>query len=232
MLGGRLVTGFATRAIGSALLVCAFVPPAQAGDGLYYKEIDGAIVFTNVQQKGLKIVPGFAPRHSFVAATPLPPSRHDGYIRRLGEELGVSPDLIKAVAMVESGLNPRARSPKGALGLMQLMPATAREYGVVDPYDPWENLRGGAAHLSDLLDRYDGDLSLTLAAYNAGSGAVKRYRGVPPYRETRNYVRKVRALLEGQGAARGPASMATRRTSPPKPLRVLRAPDGTIVAAN
>ena len=134
--------------------------------------------------------------------------------------------------MVESGLDPRARSPKGALGLMQLMPATARQYGVKDALDPWQNLRGGAAHLSDLLDRYDGDLTLTLAAYNAGSGAVQRYRGVPPYRETREYVRKVRNLLDGKGPARLPASTKSRRTAAPAPLRVMRAADGTLVAVN
>jgi len=205
---------------------------AHAGGGLYYKEVNGTIVFTNVEEKGLKVVPGFAPRHRFVATTPLPASRHDGYIDRLGEELGLSPDLIKAVAMVESGLDPRARSPKGALGLMQLMPATARQYGVDDPFDPWQNLRGGATHLSDLLERYDGDLSLTLAAYNAGSGAVQRHRGVPPYRETREYVRKVRTLLEGKSAVGRPDRVARRRAPSVSPVRVVRAADGTIVAAN
>jgi soluble lytic murein transglycosylase-like protein len=205
---------------------------AQAADGLYYKDVNGTIVFTNVEEKGLKVVPGFAPSRRFVAATPLPASRHDGYIQRLGEELGLSPDLIKAVAMVESGLDPRARSPKGALGLMQLMPATARQYGVDDPFDPRQNLRGGAAHLSDLLDRYDGNLSLALAAYNAGSGAVQRHRGVPPYRETREYVQKVRTLLEGKRAAALPDRVARRQATPVSPVRVVRAADGTIVAAN
>jgi soluble lytic murein transglycosylase-like protein len=105
---------------------------------------------------------------------------------------GVSPDLVRAVIQAESAFNPRARSVKGAMGLMQLMPATAAQYGVVDPYDPRENIRAGVAYLASLLSRYAGNVELALAAYNAGPAAVQKYGSVPPYRETRNYVNKIR----------------------------------------
>jgi soluble lytic murein transglycosylase-like protein len=107
----------------------------------------------------------------------------------------VRPDLVRAVMQVESGFNPRARSPKGAMGLMQLMPATARQYGVQDPYNPAENVRGGVAYLRELLDRYQNKEELALAAYNAGPAAVDRYgQSVPPYRETRNYVAQIHLM--------------------------------------
>ena len=108
---------------------------------------------------------------------------------------GVRPDLVRAVMQVESGFNPFARSPKGAMGLMQLMPATARQYGVVNAYNPAENVRGGVAYLRQLLDRYDNKEDLALAAYNAGPGAVDRHgQTVPPYRETRNYVEQINRI--------------------------------------
>jgi soluble lytic murein transglycosylase-like protein len=104
----------------------------------------------------------------------------------------VSADLVRALIQAESAFNPRALSPKGAMGLMQLMPATAVEYGVADPYDPVENIRAGVKYLKRLLDSYEGRVELALAAYNAGPGAVKKYGGtVPPYRETQNYVANV-----------------------------------------
>jgi len=106
---------------------------------------------------------------------------------------GVDPHLVRAVIEVESAYEPRAISPKGAMGLMQLMPATARQYGLADPFDPRANIDAGIRHLRSLLDRYD--VSLALAAYNAGEGAVERYQGVPPYRETRDYVTRVMSRL-------------------------------------
>lgn len=104
---------------------------------------------------------------------------------------GLDPQLVLAVVSVESGFRPEAVSPKGARGLMQLMPRTAESLGVEDAFDPEQNLDGGARHLGQLLTLYGGDLVKALAAYNAGEGAVDRHGGVPPYRETRAYVKKV-----------------------------------------
>ena len=133
-----------------------------------------------------------------VKATPDGAGRYDALIRRHASNYGVRAELVRAVIQVESAFNPRARSPKGAVGLMQLMPATAAALGVADRYDPAENIRGGVAYLSRLLRRYDGNEELALAAYNAGPQAVERYgNDVPPYRETRDYIRRVRTVTLG-----------------------------------
>jgi len=119
-------------------------------------------------------------------------SAYDDLIREHAAHYAVNPGLVRAVVQVESNFNPYARSPKGAMGLMQLMPATAQQFGVANPFDPSENIRGGTAYLRQLLDRYDNDKKLALAAYNAGPGAVDKYgETVPPYRETRDYVARV-----------------------------------------
>jgi soluble lytic murein transglycosylase-like protein len=118
------------------------------------------------------------------------------------EKHGLDPKLVMAVIAVESGFQPRAVSPKGAQGLMQLMPATARELGVKDAFDPAENVDGGTRYLRGLITRYGGNLAKALAAYNAGLGAVDRHRGIPPFRETRQYVENILARV-AEKPARG-----------------------------
>ena len=117
--------------------------------------------------------------------------RYDKLIEEAALAAIVDSQLLRAVIVVESGFDERAVSPRGARGLMQLMPATARRYGVRDLFNPGQNIRAGARYLRDLLDRYGGDLELALAAYNAGEDAVDRYRAVPPFVETRAYVPRV-----------------------------------------
>ena len=120
---------------------------------------------------------------------------YEGLIEEHAAAHDVNPALVRAVIQAESAFNPRARSHKGAMGLMQLMPATAAELGVRDPYDPRENIRAGVAYLKQLLMKY-ADEALALAAYNAGPAAVARYGTIPPYRETRNYVEKIRKATD------------------------------------
>lgn len=128
---------------------------------------------------------------------------YEPFIQEHSTRHALRADLVRAVIQVESGFNPRATSSKGAMGLMQLMPATARELGVFNPYDPAENIRGGTTYLRRLIDRYHGNEELALAAYNAGSTAVDRFgRVVPPYRETREYVRKVGSATSVEKATR------------------------------
>jgi soluble lytic murein transglycosylase-like protein len=143
-------------------------------------------------------------------AAPLLAANYEGLIDEHARRHDVRPDLVRAVIQVESAFNPAAVSPKGAMGLMQLMPATARSLGVGNPFDPQQNVRAGVAYLRQLLDRYDNDETLALAAYNAGPGAVDRYnQTVPPYRETRDYVARI-SEAAGQNRLQTPSTTIYR----------------------
>jgi len=163
---------------------------------------------------------------------PVPDSDLEPLIARHSGDQNLDPKLVKAVIQVESGYNSKARSNKGALGLMQLMPSTASLLNVQNPFDPEENLRGGTRYLRQLLDRFAGRVELALAGYNAGPGAVEKHRGVPPYAETRDYVRQVMALYRGPGEVGFTTTAASRSGLLPGNRRkphVIRGPNNRLL---
>lgn len=124
----------------------------------------------------------------------------DRLITEAANKYSVDVDLIRAVIRAESNFNPRARSPVGAEGLMQLMPGLQQDFGITDPFDPRQNVMGGVRYLRRLLDLHGGNVALALASYNAGPGNVARYGGIPPFRETRTYVKKIQGFLSSMAA--------------------------------
>ncbi len=155
-------------------------------------------------------------------------SEVDAAIEQAAARHNVDPNLVRAIIKVESNFNPRAVSHKGAMGLMQLMPGTAAQLRVENPFDPQQNVEGGVRHLKQLLQSFGGDVSLSLAAYNAGAGAVVRNGGIPPYRETRNYVRQITGLYWNGD----PQKLRYAGIFYAAPIRVTRDRWGTLVFSN
>lgn len=165
-----------------------------------WRDANGNLVLSNKRPNGSPIATYAVPQAQTVRATrPVTSTRrslYDDLITEHAQINGVRTDLVRAVMQVESGFNPVAKSPKGALGLMQLMPATIQRFRVLNPFNPVENIRAGVAYLRQLLDRYQDNEELALAAYNAGPGAVDKHgQSVPPYRETRNYVARINQMV-------------------------------------
>ncbi len=165
-------------------------------------------------------------------APPMPGSLNEA-VDRIAADQQVPAELIHSVIKVESNYNPKAVSPKGAQGLMQLIPATARRFGVVDAFNPVDNIQGGARYLKYLLDLHGGNYALALAAYNAGEGAVARYGDIPPYPETRNYVQSVAEQLRKHRKAaesKAPAAKAGSGTGTKNSTRIveMKQPDGSV----
>lgn len=221
----RAVSLTATMALATALLGPGpATPPAASEAARQLVDADGVVHLTNVpadpRYRGLPGATGTTT--GWLRLPPRSVPRYAAEIQEIAREHGVSPGLITAVMRTESGFDPAAVSPRGAGGLMQLMPGTAAALGVVDRFDPRENISGGVRHLRYLLDRYQGSVALALAAYNAGEGVVDTYRGIPPYPETQQYVRQV--LREaGLGEAAG--------GTPPTIYRY-RGPDDTLIYSN
>jgi soluble lytic murein transglycosylase-like protein len=207
------------------LLLClalSAIPREAAADIYRFVDRDGIEHYTNMQPSGpgwqriARTGPAGRSRQATRAASIAPPDpqrvrRFDAHIREAAQLYVLPEEFLRAIMHVESNFYAQAISSKGAIGLMQLMPGTAAQMGVLDPFDARQNVLGGARFLRVLANRFGGDLVLTIAAYNAGQGAVEKYGGIPPYSETRMYVQRVLASYYGYRAAQLQQNALARR---------------------
>ena len=184
----RFIKYICSWIICAAIITVTAVLPCHAGIYMYI-DSKGVLNFTNVPtSSNYRLYIRERPAKSFNSYLT---NKYDRHIIEASKKHGVSFPLLKAIINVESDFNPKAVSKAGALGLMQIMPVNIRNLRIRDPFNPRENIMGGARYLKGLLQRYNGKLPLALAAYNAGPTMVDRYNGIPPIKETQNYVRKV-----------------------------------------
>jgi hypothetical protein len=197
----------------SALFLAFLLPTAQADQIVVLVDEHGHKVYVNTGETNTRVdwmTRGF--RSSSTDSSNRVSEEIDRLVEQTASRHQVDPELVRAIVRVESGYDPKAVSNKGAMGLMQLIPSTAQRFGVANPFDPKQNLEGGVNYLKYLLDMFGGDLSLSLAAYNAGEHTVQRSGGIPAISETQNYVRKVTNLYQGDA----PAAPRVTSQEPPK----------------
>ena len=213
---------------------------ASPGSSDIYKYIDenGVSCYTDAPMgkktvKVLKEKKGAAKQGGAYSEPAADTRDYSGYVQQAASKYEIEPELIKAVIKAESNGNHRAVSSKGAMGLMQLMPSTAYDMNVVNPFNPEENIEGGTRYLRTLLERFNGDLTLALAAYNAGPKTVEKYRSVPPISETKQYVKKILSIFKGKGNY-GFTESAGQGNATPQPVRIYRVvlEDGTVLFTN
>ncbi len=181
------------------LLLIGVYAPSVSADVYMYVDESGVINLTDrhpVGKKYRRLVKDSAKTQPIGSGRTYHPDRWDTYIGEAGLRYSVDPALVKAIIRAESNFNPYAVSPKGAEGLMQLMPATANMVQVADSFNPADNISGGVRYFRYLLDKFEGDVTLSLAAYNAGEANVRKYGGIPPFKETQQYVRRVLSHYE------------------------------------
>lgn len=196
------------RMIGAGVAVLMIATVA-SGDVRLKVQKDGKKIIYNVGS----ISSGKGADYNWLAKRHDRRTKYDPIIERYAKKYRVDPVLVRAVIQVESDFNPSCVSNKGARGLMQLIPETARRYGVTAMHDPDQNIHGGIAYLADLLDMFNDDLSRALAAYNAGEGAVQKHGGIPPYDETTEYVHRALTVYYGRPYGGGAVSFAGKRGS-------------------
>lgn len=231
------------------VLIAALLASAHPAGAAIYKYIDqdGVIHFSDTPASGaVKVADDRKDGGRAAAAGGQPgvtgpsPARIDDLIKLKSLKYRIDPSLVKAVIKTESGFNCSAVSGKGAMGLMQLMPATAVSLGVYNPFDPEENIEGGVRYLRNLLERFGGNLTLALAAYNAGPKHIEKYGVIPAYRETENYIKKVLSSYHGGAACSldggdyrsdSPAPRRTRRKEPTVIYKIALK-DGTVLYTN